>query len=306
MISYRVLEPAEASRYRGFTFPAYRHLLDGLGTPAAGQVGSLAVGASLLGRPTGLALAGLPPTDSIRDPELLSIYVGQSARQKGIGSALLERLEDELAQRGYTGVTTSYMCGKPSIPYVERMLKSAGWAKPATRTFAIRFTRDEARNVPWFGKYSLGQGYEIFPWAEVTEAERRELRRSHEETGWISEDLLPWKFDAEFEPLTSLGLRLDGRVVGWVINHVIAPDTVRMACVFVRRDLQRLGKILPVLSESLDLLQQTPYIWVSATTRVHYPGMIGFFKRWCGPWATFLDETRESAKELAPPPEGQP
>jgi GNAT superfamily N-acetyltransferase len=299
MISYQVLAPSQRSGYRTMTFPAYRHLLAPRPAPAAGGPGALAVAASLFGRPQGLALAGLPPAGSGEDPRLLSLYVQPVARRQGVGTGLLRHLQDELAGRGDTRLTTSYIAGRPAIPFFEKALANAGWKPPATRAWNLRFTRDEARGVPWFQKYELGPDFEMFPWAELGEAERQELLRSQEETGWIAEDLVPWKFDAELEPFLSLGLRHRGQVVGWVLYHVIAADTVRMACVYVRPDLQRLGKILPVFSESLDRLRRTPYVWVSAVTRSHHPRMHRFFERWCGPWASFLEECRESEKTFA-------
>jgi GNAT superfamily N-acetyltransferase len=306
MISYQVLQPSQTTAYGSLTFPAYRHLLQPRPPAAGGGVGSLALGASLFGRPQGLALAGLPPPGAGEDPRLLSLYVQPAARRQGVGTALLEHLQGALGERGYARVTTSYIAGRPSIPFLERALARAGWEPPSIRALNLRFSRDEARRVPWFQKYELGPGFETFPWADLGAAERQRLRRSQEETGWIAKDLEPWRHDAGIEPFLSLGLKRHGEVVGWVLYHAIAADTVRMTCVYVRRDLQRLGKILPVFSESLDRLQRTPYVWVTAVSRMQHPRMHNFFRRWCGPWASFLEECRETEKRLVAGGRGAP
>ncbi len=290
MTTFELLNNAQKPSAARMTFPAYRHLLTGRSQRA------LAVRASLLGRPLGLGLVRLPVGDEA--PELLSLWVDLVARRQGIAGEILRRLENELRELGHTNLHTTYMLGKPSIPVVEHLLQSTGWTPPKTRGYAIRFTRDQARQVPWFQKYELGPGYEIFPWRDLTAEDREELQASQRDTSWIPEDLEPWKYDATAEPVTSLGLKLDGKIVGWVINQEVSEEMIRITCAFVRKDLQRLGKILPLFSESLDLLQQTSYLHVSGVSLSNYRPIIAFYKRWCGPWADHLGEARESSKEL--------
>lgn len=302
MTHFRLLESGQKAAAARMTFPFYRHLLQRHPERVA------AVQAELFGRPLGLGLVRLPGEagpedplageDSGRQAELLSLWVDGPARKQGLAAEMLRRLEGAAWEAGCDSMKAAYLLGKPSIPIVEHLLDRAGWDAPNTRGYMIRFTRDQARQTPWFGKYELGEGYETFPWRDLSEAERQALQASQERDGWIPEDLEPWKFDGTAEPITSLGLKLDGEIVGWVINQVISPEMVRITCAFVRRDLQRLGKILPLFSESLDLLQQTPYVHVSGVSLNNYRPIIAFYKRWCGPWADHLGEARECLKRL--------
>ena len=93
-------------------------------------------------------------------------------------------------------------------------------------------------------------------------------------------------------------------VVGWVINHVVAPGTVRFTCSFLRKDLSRRGRIVPLYRESLRRLAEGGVERATFVTPVIYPNMVRFILRWIAPIAEFVGETRGSAKRFGPPPQG--
>ena len=87
-------------------------------------------------------------------------------------------------------------------------------------------------------------------------------------------------------------------MVGWVINHVVAPGTVRFTCSFLRKDLSRRGRIVPLYYESLRRLAAAGVERATFVTPVIYPNMIRFIRRWIEPVSEFVGETRGSAKRL--------
>ena len=89
-----------------------------------------------------------------------------------------------------------------------------------------------------------------------------------------------------------------GEVVGWVINHEIAPKTVRMTCSFVRADLARRARILPLYTASLERLRASGCRQCLFVTPVTYGPMVDFVKNRCEQWVTFVGETRGVAKSL--------
>ena len=120
---------------------------------------------------------------------------------------------------------------------------------------------------------------------------------------WITPALAPWRFEgAGFDPVSSIGARLPaakgGDVIGWVINHVVAPGTVRFTCSFLRKDVSRRGRIVPLYHESLQRLAAAGVERATFVTPVLYPNMIRFILRWIAPIADFVGETRGSAKRL--------
>lgn len=301
-------DPEQAAGFSHMTYPAYRHLLDlQPGTRHQSPddtrpIRPLAVAARIGQQPVGLALAEVSLSESAeRAPaELLSLYVEKGVRGRGVGKALLAALEQLLGEAGETELRAVYMQGKASIKAVEQILASNGWSTPEPRMVTVKFMVEELYKAKWLHRYPPRPGYELFSWMDLKPEEREEMIRSHEQTGWIEPDLLPWDYDQhEYEPVTSVGLRFQGKVVGWVINHRLADDTVRYTCSFVRKDLQRVGAILPLYCESFRRLHKFGFQRGMFVAPLHHPRMAQFARRWFGPWSYFTAETMGCGKRLA-------
>jgi GNAT superfamily N-acetyltransferase len=290
------------------TFPVYRHLLGMRPVPRHPEQGDAQpiepVGfvARVEGEPVALALGELPlarEADPDRAPEVLSLFARPEHRNHGLATALLERLEAYVGARGFPELKAVYMGGRPGNAALERVLAKRAWSAPAVRTVTLRFTPQGARNCPWYGRARLSAEYAIFPWTALTADERAEIRRTQEEKTWIPPGLEPWRHDAHgFDPVSSLGLRHKGRVVGWVINHRVSPTTVRFTCSFMRKDLGRRGRIMPLYTEALARLEAAGVGDCLFVTPVEFPTMVDFVKNRCAPWEGALTETYGVSKRL--------
>jgi GNAT superfamily N-acetyltransferase len=294
------------SRFTGMTFPAYRHLLAleparrHPGIPGQPLVQPIALGASVGPEPVALALAEIPGGQTAT-AEVLSLYVVPALRGRGLGTALLAAMERYLARMGAEHAEAVYTAGSSGEQAIERILGKAGWSAPEHRQIMMRFTLEGARRMDWYGRYPFDDGYEVFPWKNLTDAEREGLRASQQATGWIKSDLEPWKHDScGFEPVSSIGIRLGGEIVGWVITHALDERTVRFTCSFIRRDLGRRGKIVPAYTEVIRRLSEgTGFTDATLTVPAQHRGMSNFILRRCAPHATFVGESRGSMKRLA-------
>jgi GNAT superfamily N-acetyltransferase len=302
-----VVRPGDGA-LAAMTFPAYRHLLELrpahrlLSDPSRPQVQPLALEAVEDGMPIGLALVGLPLQEG-EVPEMLSLFVNAERRNRGVGRLLVRSAEGEIARRGFARVEAVWTAGRPASLAVEHVLARCGWARPAPRTLSVRFTVDEAENFPWLDRYPLRAGCEIFPWVELGDAEREALLLSQRERAWIKPDLVPWQYDAHgFEPVTSVGMRRAGEVVGWVINHRTGPTTLRFTCAYIDKNLGRHGRIMPLFSASIGRLRQGGFTNCTFVTPLRHETMVAFIRRWMMPWVGFVEETRGSHKELAGAP----
>jgi GNAT superfamily N-acetyltransferase len=298
------LTPELAEACGAMTFPAYRHLLSLQPTPRHPTEGDVQViqPVGVVARrgetPLGLALAEVPLAGEAA-PELLSLFVQPEARGQGEGTALIEALEDALRARGCRCLQAVYMTGQPSQPAVERILSKRGWEAPSTRTLSVRFTPEEAARTPWYRRMKLPDDYLIFPWSELTADEREELQRSNERSPWIAAGLEPWRHDRlGFDPVSSVGLRVRGQVVGWVVNHRVASDVVRFTCSFMRKDLSRHARILPLYTASIERLRGSGCRFCTFVVPVKYQGMVDFVRHRCARWVGFVGETRGSGKAL--------
>lgn len=287
-----------AAAVASMTFPAYRHMLALERTVRLPRefddtpVDPFAVVALEGGEPVGLALAE-QPAQSPDVAELLSVFVRSDRRGHGIGGRLVEAIEMAAKNRGAQRLVGVYTTGKPGIEAFEKIATRREWSGPETRMVSVRFSAESLAAAPWIGRYRLGPSYEIFPWAELRNDERDQIRKTHEQEKWIAEDLVPWLHDSHgFEPRTSLGLRRDGVVVGWIINHLMDEKTVRYTCSFIRKPLGKMGKIVPLYSASFERFIAAGFQQATFTTPLQHRGMVGFARKWFGPWSTFLGETR--------------
>jgi GNAT superfamily N-acetyltransferase len=308
--SFEIEELREPARgLETMTFPVYRQLLalaPGTRHPEQGDeqpVQPVAVAARLEGEVVGLALGEVPLAEG-EPPELLSLFVAPDWRGMGVGTALVAGLEEAIARRGFRDLTVVFTAGRPSILALEAILAARGWAPPEARTVTVRFQPAAFLATDLFEPRriaALGARLELFPWREISAAERGELLASHERSPWITPALAPWRFEkAGFDLVSSVGARYRGAVVGWVINHRVAPGYVRFTCSFMRKDISRRGRIVPLYEASLRALAEEGCRQSSFVTPVGYPNMIRFIERWIAPIADFVGETRGSRKRLAP------
>lgn len=303
------LYPSMAGAVRHMTFPAYRHLLslgENVRHPHDGdtrRVQPLGTVAMLDHRPIGLALAERPVDTgeaSAHESALLSLYVEASMRGRGVGTALVAALEDVMTGPLPTRLEAVYMTGKADVSAIERVFAKRGWQPPAMRTYTLRFTTDDAERMPWFGRVPLrDRDFEMFAWSELGQDERDTLVASQHARPWIPDGLEFWRHDhAGFDPVSSLGLRYRGAVVGWTINHRLAADTTRISGAFVRDDFSRRGRLMALWTESITRMKADGVHWISSITPVQLAPMVAFLARRCAPWATFVGETRGTHVDL--------
>jgi len=304
------LDASMTAACAGMTFPVYRHLLRLEPAPRHPEQGDdrlvqpIGCVARSEGAPIALALAELPlegqDDGAEHAPEVLSLFVRPESRNQGIATVLLERLEGLVRARGFAELKAVYMGGRPGNAALARVLAKRGWRAPAVRTVTLRFTPRGARSTPWYGRGRLSSEDEIFPWAELRPREREELHRSQAESPWIPTGLEPWRHDTHgFDSVSSLGLRYRGRVVGWVINHRVSPATVRFTCSFMRKDLGRRGRILPLYTASLQRLEDAGCTDCLFVTPVEFPNMVNFVRDRCAPWTGALTETYGVSRRLS-------
>ena len=279
--------------YQPLTFPLFRPLLQTLKP----QSSIVAIAASDSNQPIGLALAQIQPDQ--QSCKVLSIFVKPNYRKQGIGTALLHKLEAELRQCHCDRAELVYMTGNPTIPSLERLLQKDNWTPPQSRMWVCRSTTETFANAPWIQRKTLPADYQIFPWQNITTDECQAIERSQAASPWIPRDLYPFQPEENLEPLNSLGLRYQGQVVGWLITHRLNSDTIRYSYGFVRQDLQKMGRLIFLMVNAVQLqikAKTTPnMICVVSCDRAP---MLQFVRKHMAPYLTAIEETRGCFKSL--------
>jgi GNAT superfamily N-acetyltransferase len=244
------LEPLDAvsiEPYRGLTYPAVWPLAPKLAAEGDGPL--VAIGARGPGGPAALVVAEYGART--RAAVLTSLYTVPERRGRGLATRLLARLEAVLAARGCLELRVLYerAAGAPST--ADRLLARRGFPPAAVRGLVGRCQGRDLRAAPWVERAVLPAAFEAFPWVDLAPAERDGLRERESRAPWYPSVLSPFTDERRLEPLNSLGLRHRGEVVGWQINHRIAPDTIRYTAMFVRDDLQPFGLAIPLMAEAI-------------------------------------------------------
>ncbi|MGE4554124.1 MAG: GNAT family N-acetyltransferase [Desulfovibrionaceae bacterium] len=243
MFRLRLLHGPHAGPYLDKTFPAYAGRL--LRCAPAGPVWALGArdGAD---RPCGLALAARTGPGEV---ELLSLLVDGAMRRRGLGRALLRRLEAALQEGGAVRAHTTWSEGLAGAPAFGGLLAAEGWSPPERHQLLLHLDwRTPQARGQLEGRYAkyreapcLPRGYGHKRWAAMTPAEEAFIRERKGRPEWYMDLNDPFREREAIEPVNSLLLLHQGEPAGWVVNHRTAPDTIRYTDLFVRRDLEKNG-----------------------------------------------------------------
>ena len=283
-----------AAQYRSMTFPAFQGLLNF----NSADVAPLAVGTLQNEAPAGLALLVTSPNTG--EAELLSIFVAPRLRRNGIALELMQRTLAYCKTQNIQKISASYMSGQDSTQTLENIFNKTGWTAPQTRMLVVRCSLDSIKSAPWLNRYALPKGYEVLPWAQVTTAEREALRVSNLEKPWIAPDLVPFDFEENYEPVTSVALKVNGAIVGWCLTHAVE-GMLRFTCAFVRKDLQRLGRLLLLWDEVVARMPHAGCTVGMWTIRLSSKSMVDFARKHMQPYSIYFGETRGVTIQMAFP-----
>jgi GNAT superfamily N-acetyltransferase len=287
------LEKLCSSNLLAMTFPRYRALLLRLEKDPA----LIAMGAFLHDVPVGLVLARLE--EEARQAELLSLFVNEARRGEGIGTMLLSRCEGELCRRGMGSVYMTYSIGLKSVAALEKALHKADWAQPIQKMVVGRFERERIQEMRWIQRDILPESWIISEWKALSDNDREFIRSCADKPNWYDSRLAnPFSDPEILEPLNSLVLRYDEKIVGWIVTHRIDLDTIRYTHLFAKRDLQSFGVLIPLFAEALRLHQAFGPPRGIFTVRQNNASLIAFLYRYIAPHLTSLTETRETRKKL--------
>ncbi len=282
----------EASAYLAMTFPIYWSRL--LGRAAGLPLRCLAARAD---EPLGFALAEVQPdATSVR---LLSLFVTPTCRKQGLGTTLVRQLEDTLRQQGVREVFGAYQLGLPSVPAIETILGRCGWSSPTPYLLLVRVGPDAIptfRTLPSFRRRRLPAGYTFGFWTETTPAEHAEI------VAWMERGVVPRYLnpfaDAELiEPQSSLTLRHEGRLVGLLVTHRVAPHVVRYSCLFVHPDVAIKGLGLYLSLEGLHRLTDANEAGVEVLCATYAGTSLADF--WQRRWLASLPQAHVSLSSMA-------
>ncbi|MBW4534289.1 MAG: GNAT family N-acetyltransferase [Pleurocapsa minor HA4230-MV1] len=292
MYTISSLNNQTAQRYECLTFPSYQKQLQKIGST------TIAIGASLMQQPIGLALAEIKSYPDGTSATVLSLFVKERYRNLGIGTALMIKLEAKLLVRGCNRVELIYMSGKATTTALEKLLTKLGWGEFKSRLLVCKSTTEKLAKAPWLRQRQLPSSYSIVPWVDLAPKYKQKIAQRQQQQEWYPESLNPFGEPDLLEPLNSLALLHHDEVVGWTINHRIEPDMIRYTSLFVRKDLQKIGRAIPMLTEAIRRQINSEIIHNICCVEAANAPMLQFVQRRLSPYLTSLTETKGTQKLL--------
>jgi GNAT superfamily N-acetyltransferase len=243
----------------------------------------------------GLALASMEGPGTA---EVLSLGIVEAQRRRGLGTVLLQALEQLLARRGARQFRIAWDSALPSAPALERVLQKRGWTAPRREMQFAQITGDMAGS-PWVARAigKLPASFSLFPWAELSAQEAMALREHQAE---VPAEFRPFdeSESAPLDPHTSVGLRVEDEVAGWMITHRVAPDLVRYTSLFVRDRWRTPTITFALLAEAMRRCPAAhgPAMRGSLAVRTQNAPMLKLLERKFRPFAVAWHEQRVAEK----------
>lgn len=171
----------------------------------AGQDEVEAVGALSVGEPCGAAAV----RRGAGAAELLSIYVAEPLRRKGVGSLLLLLLMEHCRAGGCSGVETDYVLEEQARASLEGFLRANGFAGEERASTVYQFEAKEFLDLPLVAA-AFRSGFRPAEQVRRLDALPQEALRALEEDGEIPDYLRPGRFaQAMLSPLSLCWLEGD-------------------------------------------------------------------------------------------------
>jgi len=208
-------------------------------------------------KPVGIILASCNQT--LERLDIRHFFVHPSYRNQQLGHRLLLAILEEAKKLNIHFFFLLYPSEESWSPALEKILIDVDWK---IRPFMIRCLYDvDTFDTPWIHKdYHYPQGYEEFLWLELSTDEKQQLHIQQIQRAFPAA-VSPFFEEDRIEPRNSLGLRFQGRIVGWIITHRIDPETIRYTTLFVERSLWHTGISMKLLADSIHLHLKNKTKW---------------------------------------------
>lgn len=257
-ISLTELSSEEKAAFSSLLPIQYRCCLDGKEPSSISFAKIIAIGLMYRNKPVGIAVSA--NYEDLGFATLFSINIEEAHRDLARAVDMVKEIELEVKRQEATIITFFFRKGDLDSQFLESLLAVCEWSGPKAHT--LRYFFDCYTFSPkWFQQeLKLPKHYEIFPWKQLKKTEREQLEAQYEE-GYYSESVYPFEGEETIEFSNSLGLRSKGRVIGWVVTHRIAPDTIKYSCLYIQPEFQFLGASGKLLAESIKLQQKSSKRW---------------------------------------------
>ena len=294
---FTVLDEANTTAYKHLLPPMFHEYLGDLTTRFPKLI---IVGVQLQSQPIGYILAVCLPDKS--KACIISFFVESIHRGQGIGKQLLAKAEQVLKRYGCQQLDLGYS-SNATTPALQHILAKHNYLPSRPYSLICSTLIEDLKKADWLNRYSLPKSVTLFPWSELTPEEKEQIKQQREDILKYPPELDPFYEEQIIEPMNSMGIRYQGQVVGWMIAHRIAPDTIRYSALFAREDLPKVRCVLSLMAAAINRHAEHPEIPnVKYIVMSYNVPMLRFVERHMVPYKTSTYQTWIATKFFNLPP----
>lgn len=279
--------------------PRFRCCLDGIDPDEI--EGTEIVVFTVISKQDVVAIALLGLYNNFPFGELFCLKIKDDSLDSRLCFDLLQQVEEIAFVQDKILINHFLRLNEPESPLLSTILKERGWDEP--KLFLKRFFFDSYTfEPPWYETPPvLPSQIKEFLWKNLKPGERKVLQNEYAQ-GHFSDQISPFFKEDKIEPVTSLGLRYKKQVIGWAINHLVAPDTLRYTSLYIKPEFKHTGYAIRLLVDSIKRQQNSPYKWslFELNTQSNERSWATFVTRRLAPYALSVDDIYQTWKASSP------
>lgn len=299
ILDFHQFSGKEKAVYKQMVHAQYRSCLSGQDPLKIKDSELLIIGAFAEGQPIGILLGAF--RSLYTESEIYDLHVISGYPYSDVSQLLIKEFEGYVKSHKAPLVKVTYQLESPYSNELISMLGLMGWS--TGNLLYVKCYFDAVNfNPPWLHQtYPLPKSCEQFFWKDLKNEERTRLEYLIKQRA-IPLSLSPFAKEKHIDWNTSLGLRHEEEVVGWIINLRESNDLIEFKSFFVFSSFYSLGYALRLLTESIHLVQKKPP--KEAMFEVHMNVIdnrwLKFVKERLIPYAKHVDRFYFAWKEYTP------
>ena len=247
-------------------------------------------------KPVGLILSTLDQKGTTA--RIHSLLVHPDHRNQKIATNLMTRLESELVKMGVEQIDGYFRSHWKSGDHINALLGTQQWSQPKEALTIVRGLAVNALKVFSQHKSDLTDGYAFVDYDHLHEKDREEILLQGNNR-WYPSQLNPFANPSSIYPPSSIFLRYEHKIVGWVVTHLVAPDLNEFTSLFLDPQHRSFRNAHRLMHEGIDQQVRTGIANFMITARTENKTMSRYVQRHAKTADLLLTKSLYSHKQLA-------
>lgn len=244
--------------YALMTEPKYRLCLNGKDPNDINTAQIFCIGLENNSKPIGLALISF--YEALNQAEIHTINIDKHYKNPKNLTFFLHQIENIIFSANECLLIYRFSDTDPMTEDIVPILDKQEWEGPKLKM--LRYFYDaKTFNPPWYNRLPpLPPGYFEFFWPQIKKNELTQIKMDGTQ-GHFTTHVSPMYDKDRIEPINSIGLRHKKQVIGWMICHRVAPDTIRYTAFYIKPEFTFRGYQIRLLADSIQKQQKSDVKW---------------------------------------------